>query len=128
MARISLALALAAAAAVLGARAQWPNRCSGDGSMSCMAGHTCGKNGFSGNGLGCCPFPNAVSCPNGFACCPSGTACVPMPSSGVPYNQVRGGRARQRRARARGQVGPPRTRARRPARWRPCWREGNDCF
>uniref|UniRef100_A0A1I7Y851 GRANULINS domain-containing protein n=1 Tax=Steinernema glaseri TaxID=37863 RepID=A0A1I7Y851_9BILA len=24
---------------------------------------------------GCCPYPDAVCCPSGFACCPSGTVC-----------------------------------------------------
>lgn len=41
---------------------------------------------FSLTGVGCCPFPNAVCCPNGYTCCPQGTQCVNV--SGQGYQGV----------------------------------------
>ncbi len=57
---------------------------------------SCSKNGFSrGNGWGCCPYPNATSCPSGYQCCPSGTQCNLISGSGygAVYTCVGGGGA-----------------------------------
>lgn len=68
--------------------AQWPQLCAGQPSdafaqVRCPANATCSPNKFSdGGGVGCCPWPNAVSCPSGFACCPSGSTCNLISGSG----------------------------------------------
>jgi len=51
-----------------------------------MPTQSCSPNGFSVNGWGCCPWPNAVSCASGFACCPAGTTCSLRSGSG--YSSV----------------------------------------
>jgi hypothetical protein len=56
---------------------------SGWNETRCPSGATCSKNGFAaGGGWGCCPWPNAVSCPSGFACCPEGSTCTLVAGSG----------------------------------------------
>lgn len=54
----------------------------------CDDSSTCCTSGFSVSGVGCCPYTNAVCCPNGYACCPSGTTCTPVSGTGyaVVYN------------------------------------------
>ena len=59
---------------------------SGWNATSCPPTQTCSPNGFSVNGWGCCPWPNAVSCASGFACCPAGTSCSLRSGSG--YSSV----------------------------------------
>ena len=71
------------------AAAQWPNLCPNQpadayAQVRCPANATCSPNGFSeGGGQGCCPWPNAVSCPSGYQCCPAGTTCTLI--SGATY-------------------------------------------
>jgi len=43
--------------------------------MVCGQGSTVCTATYSGNGRGCCPYDDAVCCPNGQTCCPSGTSC-----------------------------------------------------
>jgi len=47
---------------------------------------TCCASLFSVSKVGCCPLPNAVCCPNGYACCPAGTVCNLV--SGSSYQAV----------------------------------------
>ena len=42
----------------------------------CHAGSVC-PNMFAGTGKGCCPYTNAVCCPDAQTCCPKGAACAP---------------------------------------------------
>ena len=73
---------------LLGCSAQFETLCPGQPSdpwaqVRCPATATCSPNGFSqGKGWGCCPFVNATSCPNGYACCPSGSTCALISGSG----------------------------------------------
>ena len=41
----------------------------------CFAGTVCGAK-FSGDTLGCCPYEDAVCCPNQMTCCPRGSTCA----------------------------------------------------
>lgn len=47
----------------------------GTSGTSCFANHTCCGAAFSGNGMGCCPYPDAVCCSNHQSCCPAGFEC-----------------------------------------------------
>ena len=40
----------------------------------CLTGTVCGA-AYSGNGHGCCPYQDAVCCPNQQTCCPKGSSC-----------------------------------------------------
>jgi len=40
----------------------------------CHVGTVCAA-AYSGNGEGCCPYDNAVCCPNKQTCCPAGSTC-----------------------------------------------------
>lgn len=111
MARFDLALAAAlltqllspAAAAPVGELAvapsaggagPWPNVCATTSNYSawnqtaCPSGASCCANYFSVSGMGCCPFPNAVCCPNRIQCCPQDTACVVSSYSPNGYDTV----------------------------------------
>ena len=50
----------------------------------CEAGHTCCASQFSGSGVGCCPFEDAVCCANKLTCCPRGTRCEDTVQPGWP--------------------------------------------
>ena len=41
----------------------------------CFAGTQCNAH-FSANRVGCCPYENAVCCPNAMTCCPHGSTCT----------------------------------------------------
>merc|ERR1712224_1158458 len=53
------------------------------GGQVCRVGTVCAAK-YAKNGAGCCPYANAVCCPNQQTCCPEGTTCQ---DSG-PYNTV----------------------------------------
>eukprot|EP01046_Picozoa_sp_COSAG06_P068677 COSAG06_NODE_18373_length_890_cov_5.055626_2_plen_149_part_01 len=40
----------------------------------CLNGTVCAA-AYSGNGHGCCPYDDAVCCPNSQTCCPKGSRC-----------------------------------------------------
>ena len=42
--------------------------------MVCHTGTVCAA-AYSGNRQGCCPYDEAVCCPNKQTCCPAGTSC-----------------------------------------------------
>lgn len=62
---------------------------------ACETGTTCCAAGYSVTGMGCCPYANAVCCPNHQTCCPQGTTCKTsglyattcMDSGGSPSKQ-----------------------------------------
>ena len=67
--------------------APWPHACSkspGTNQTRCPATQTCCASTFSASGLGCCPWADAVCCPNSLTCCPSGTKCVDSLPHGWP--------------------------------------------
>ena len=88
--RFLLLAALAATAA-----SQWPQLCPGQSGgpwgayneSRCPVDATCCKSGFSDSSVGCCTFPNATCCPNGYGCCPSGTVCN-LISTASDYNAL----------------------------------------
>jgi hypothetical protein len=45
-----------------------------DQAQVCNVGSVCAA-AYSGNGEGCCPYTDAVCCPNKQTCCPKGTTC-----------------------------------------------------
>ena len=60
----------------------------------CDVGSVCNAK-FSVSGYGCCPYENAVCCPNKQTCCPAGTTCQDTGSygtvcAGAPANQTTG--------------------------------------
>jgi hypothetical protein len=46
----------------------------GEAPMVCHTGTVCAA-AYSGNRQGCCPYDEAVCCPNKQTCCPKGTTC-----------------------------------------------------
>jgi hypothetical protein len=71
---------------------QWPQKCNTSASgysswneTRCPASQSCAPNGFSVSGMGCCPWPNGVTCGD-YSCCPSGTTCIHESGSG--YGEV----------------------------------------
>jgi len=42
----------------------------------CTAGTTCCPAAYADTGYGCCPYSNAVCCPNKQTCCEAGSTCV----------------------------------------------------
>ena len=47
------------------------------GGHRCPAGATCcTPTAYASDGVGCCPFPDAVCCAGGSSCCPRGTRCT----------------------------------------------------
>ena len=47
----------------------------GPNDQICFVGTVCNAN-YAVNKKGCCPYENAVCCPNNQTCCPSGSTCV----------------------------------------------------
>jgi hypothetical protein len=76
--------------------ALWPQICVSNGTAynntACPDSATCCQSSFSSSNWGCCPYADAVCCPNNNACCPSGTRCVPWydphPNITGDYDQV----------------------------------------
>eukprot|EP00040_Diaphanoeca_grandis_P005963 m.35340 g.35340 ORF g.35340 m.35340 type:complete len:376 (-) comp17117_c0_seq1:56-1183(-) len=74
-------------AAVAAADDVWPNACvsqPGYNQTRCPASATCCASEFSASHQGCCPWPDAVCCPNKLTCCPDGTMCVDTIPHGWP--------------------------------------------
>ena len=44
--------------------------------INCTAGGTACAAKYSAIGAGCCPYENAVCCPNSQTCCPEGSTCA----------------------------------------------------
>ena len=66
----------------------------GPSGQACNTGSVCAA-AYSKNGEGCCPYENAVCCPNKQTCCPSGTTCEDSGTyntvcKGAPVNQTVG--------------------------------------
>ena len=70
---------------------QWPLLCNTSGRVTsgysswnetrCPSTQSCAQNEFSVSGMGCCPWPNSVSC-GVTSCCPEATKCVSQGGSG----------------------------------------------
>jgi hypothetical protein len=76
----------------LGVQSQWPLKCntsshsySSWNETRCPATQSCAPNEFSVSGMGCCPWPNGISC-GVTSCCPAATTCVSQGGSG--YSEV----------------------------------------
>ena len=68
-----------------------PTPAPGPGGQVCHVGSVCAA-AYSSNREGCCPYENAVCCPNQQTCCPFGTTCEDDGSyattcKGAPANQ-----------------------------------------